>query len=483
MISPLENPPKKTPGAHNGATGGATTIHNLDRVKIDAEKIIDLETIGEDTTPDFFHAPSERFLVRNPAGRWLAVSSASYRRMLAGRGVATSRASGEAMAEADHVILQTQLENDIARYGPLCGRDAGFYEENGIRHLVTERMDLIEPRRGRCPVISRLLDGLLVDGETPERGEAQRHALLGWLQSSVRALRAGRFQQQQALAIAGPRDCGKSLLQHHIITPCLAGRAVNGERYFLKGNDFNGDLYGGEHVTIDDSAASIRIGDRLAFGARLKGATVGASVGALHGKGRDAIALRPWWRITITCNDDPECLLVLPPLNADVADKLILLRASQFALPMPTGTQSEREAFAAAIRAEIPAFLFFLLEAYELPEEYTDPRRYGVATYHHPELAEALDGLSPEAELLDLIDATISSDLDHGPVWIAAADLETKIRDRHPNRASKVFTYRQACAKYLHRLSIKHPERVRKQRTHTANGWQIMRSVEGVEGK
>jgi hypothetical protein len=224
---------------------------------------------------------------------------------------------------------------------------------------------------------------------------------------------------------------------------------------------------------MDDCQASTKISDRLAFGAKLKGATVGSAVGDLHGKGKDGIAIRPWWRVSVTVNDDPEALLVLPPLNADISDKIILLKARQFEMPMPTRNQDEREKFAAAIRAEIPAFLHFLLHEYEIPEQFRDPRRYGVATYHHPELVELLDGLSPEKELLDLIDATLFTDPAQLAIRISAADLENRIRDRHQYRANKIFTFSQACGKYLHRLSQKHPDRISKNPTSSGKLWKI----------
>lgn len=441
--------------------------------EVTGARVIDLESLGAETAPDYFYPQGERFIVRNPEGRWLAISSDSFKRILASRGVSTKKADGATMSEADHLIVQMQMENDIARYGPLCGRNAGFYVENGIRHLVTENMTLIEPVKGKMPVIHAILKGLFEDESEPSISFAQGHAFLGWLQSSVTALRAGRFVQDQAMVIAGPRDCGKSLVQHHIITPCLAGRAVNGEKFFLRRNDFNADLFRAEHVTMDDCQASTKISDRLAFGAKLKGATVGSAVGDLHGKGKDGIAIRPWWRVSVTVNDDPEALLVLPPLNADIADKIILLKARQFEMPMPTRNQDEREKFAAAIRSEIPAFLHFLLHDYEIPEQFRDPRRYGVATYHHPELVELLDGLSPEKELLDLIDATLFPDPVSVAIRISAADLETKISDRHPHRARKIFTFPQACGKYLHRLTKKHPERIHKNPSNKGKLWKI----------
>jgi hypothetical protein len=88
-------------------------------------------------------------------------------------------------------------------------------------------------------------------------------------------------------------------------------------------------------------------------------------------------------------------------------------------------------------------------------------------------LKEALESLSPEAELLELIDLALADDLQDGAVWITAEKLEEKIRAQYDRRANQVFTYRQACAKYLHRLSVKAPKRVTKARTNSERGWNI----------
>jgi hypothetical protein len=196
-------------------------------------------------------------------------------------------------------------------------------------------------------------------------------------------------------------------------------------------------------------------------------------VKSLHGKGKDAFNIAPWWRISITLNDDPESMMILPPLNEDIADKLILLRASRFDFPEPIQSSEEKSRFSQKLRSEIPAFLHWLLERYHIPAASADPRRYNVATFHHPELKGNLESLSPESELLELIDLVMGEELRIGPVWITAEKLEEKIRGQHERRGSQVFTYRQACAKYLHRLSVKNPERVTKARTAMERGWKI----------
>ncbi len=482
IATPQEKAPARAcntePGSQSGRLKSTASSDKLQQAKV-----IDLAALEAERPQDYFHAPTETFLVRNDAGRWQPFKLISYRRILTARGLNSKVGKGEDLSEIDLEILRVQMENDVSRYGPLCGRNSGFYESDGSRYLVTEDMNLIEPQSGDAPTITAVIKGLFRNSESEAVGNAQIATFLGWLKSSVEALRAGRQQQQQALAICGVRDCGKSFVQHHIITPCLAGRAADSERYFLRGNDFNADLFAAEHLVLDDCRASTKITDRLAFAAKIKQHTVGSTVASLHGKGRDAVTVRPWWRISITCNDDPESLLVLPPLNEDFADKMILLRASRFDFPEPITTAAEKERFEAKLRSEIPVFLDFLLNRYTLPEKYMDPRRYNVATFHHPVIKESLESLSPEAELLELIDLVIFDGLPDGPVWISASDLENKIlASNHQRRAERIFTFNQACAKYLARLSKKLPDRVMKARTAAERGWRISPKNDGCDG-
>src|SRR5947199_8807639 len=79
-----------------------------------------------------------------------------------------------------------------------------------------------------------------------------------------------------------------------------------------------------------------------------------------HAKNRVAIGLAPFWRLSVTVNDEPENLMVLPPIDDSIEDKLIILRAWKFPMPMPTATLQQRKAFWKRLEQELPAFLHYL---------------------------------------------------------------------------------------------------------------------------
>ena len=98
---------------------------------------------------------------------------------------------------------------------------------------------------------------------------------------------------------------------------------------------FNSELFRAEHLVIEDNTASTDIRARRAFGALLKTITVNEDQ-PCFGKGREALNLTPFWRLFISANDEPENLMVLPPIDESVTDKLIPLKATNTSMPMPT---------------------------------------------------------------------------------------------------------------------------------------------------
>ncbi len=440
---------------------------------VTAESLEEAAGFSAPVAVDYYDSSSGKYLVRHARGQWLAHDTYSYKRILRSRGIREGGAKGSALDECDLAILDVQDHRAVSYHGALCGRNSGMITEHGRRILVTEDMVLPEPRQGEWETLMGFLKCLFWHGETQVIGDLQMATFFGWMQSSVRALREGRLQQQQALAICGRADCGKSLLQH-LITKMLGGRSAKAERYFSGRTEFNADVFAAEHLILEDNYASTKIGDRLKLGASLKEHCVGTASASLHAKGRNAINLRPWWRVSITLNDDPEAMMILPPLDDQMADKLILLRASRYQFPMPVGTLEEKHAFHEQLVAEIPAFLHYLLHEYELHKAASDPRRYHVKTFHHPELKESLESLSPEMALLDLMDAAFRGRYGRKErLELTAVDIEAMLKEYDGRSTDRLLRFRTACGAYLGRLAKQKPERVSTRRASGARLWLI----------
>ena len=444
--------PKKAKTASNGSTP-ATAL----RPSFDA----------------YYDAVRKEYLVRNSGGRWLSHPVASFKMLLRKHGISTKLAEGARVSQAEAIILEIQDTRDVRYAGPLAGRDTGFYDECGVRFLVTDSPRIVAPVPGDWGTIRAFLTGLV--GMDPGHGEKQLAVLFGWLKCAYEALAAAKRQPGQALVLAGPVQCGKSLLQA-IITALLGGRCAKPYRYLAGRTDFNSELFAAEHLALEDEQSTTDIRSRMQLGSHIKEITVN-EMHSCHGKNREAVSLCPFWRLSISLNDDEESLLVLPPIKDDVADKLILLRCMRSPSGFPTGTPELREEYWQRLMAELPAFIDYLTK-WPIPEELAD-ERFGVAYFHHPELLRSLESLAPETRLLELIDRELWR-VHYESSWEgSAAELEGLFRQTGSTVSfdiNRLLTWPNACGTYLARIAEKHPDRVSRHRTGDARLWTIQKA-------
>jgi hypothetical protein len=204
---------------------------------------------------------------------------------------------------------------------------------------------------------------------------------------------------------------------------------------------------------LEDESAAVDIKSRMNFAAHIKSMLVNRDQ-SCHGKHQEAVTLRPLWRMTLSLNDEPEHLLVLPPLTDDITDKIIALKVHKRPMPMQTGADELDRVFWETMVKELPAFIHYL-ENWSIPPEIADTR-YGVRGYQHPEVLEKLGETSPETRLWQIIEDDIFGNQFNRQPWTgAAADLEHKLmRDEGKFReeAKRLFTWFGACGCYLSRL-------------------------------
>ena len=228
---------------------------------------------------------------------------------------------------------------------------------------------------------------------------------------------------------------------------------------------------------MEDEAASTLHRDRLTLGTSIKN-IIANRVHPCHAKHRQIVNLCPWWRMTISLNDRPERLLVLPPMADDIADKIILLRATRYPMPMPAETPEEKEVFWRTLRDELPAFLYWLLHEYQIDDSWRDTR-FGIRTFHHPYLLTEVEELSPAIALLGLIDIANIWEVQSN-VWEGTAlELRAELL-QHPKTsrdADRLLEWTNACGEYLNDLCEIRPLRVKRFRTDKCRAYEIYRST------
>jgi len=347
----------------------------------------------------------ENFQIRDQSTAWLQVPASTMGIALKRRGVPEYPVAGEPISRLDQAMMYVRehrtLDNAVRG---VAGYLAGVHKVKGARVLIRQGPELIEPVEGEWPVIQQMIEGLLgLEPDHPDGANVQINRFHFWLSRAVENLLNPEVHlNSQILVLAGPADSGKSRLQHMIITPLLGGRSADPSRYLFGETSFNAGWIAKEHLLIEDPRPSVKTMDRVQFGQHLKSLCVNDDH-SFHAKGVDEFEVDAQFVVSISINNDPDALRPLPPLTPDIVDKLILLLVSKVGLPMPTRTPAERKAFQDAVRAELPAYLHFLLTACEVPPELQSSR-FGVKHYQEPTLKMVLWEDSPAAELLALID-------------------------------------------------------------------------------
>ena len=396
-------------------------------------------------------------------GKWGRFSEKGLRRQLIISSKGSPKKAGGSLSHVDQQLALIDTKNLIDYAGPVAGYPSGLREFNLAKILVTEGPKLVQPSPGEWPRLNELLTGML-GGED----KTQLFSFFAWMKVADATIRRAHFQPGQTLVLAGPKDSCKSLLQA-LITVVLGGRAAKPARYISGATDFNRELVRAEHWLIEDELVATTPRERAHLSARIKELTVNEGFSA-HGKGDDALLLPPIRRLTISINETADALSNLPPFDDGIGDKIMLLRVRKPSIALP-GSVEERVAFLAALVAELPAFVAHL-QAWEIPEALKD-KRFGVQSFHHPELLAELRQTTPECRLFELI----CKDLDGHPgeTWdVSASDLEAQLAGRYP-AAMRTLCTTAPISTLLARLEVLHPTLVRKSRTSSARLWQLSR--------
>ncbi|WP_009959269.1 hypothetical protein [Verrucomicrobium spinosum] len=410
----------------------------------------------------------KEYLVLNHNGDWFPVQDGTLRRHCKVRGMLTASAKHEVASEFEEYATMVQSHRPVGYAGPLAGHCKGLRRVNGQMILVTTDPCLPQPMPGPWPVMHALIEGLFA---SPEHD--QRVYLYGWLQCAIQALHAHWRKAGQVLVMAGPVKSGKSLFQK-VITQLLGGRECRPYGYMTGATDFNADMFGCEHLRLDDENGNTDIKARRQFGARIKELLYGHEQ-RLHGKHKDALLLDPVWRMSVALNEEPENMQVLPPLDDSLEDKLMILRAARCPMPMPTGSLEEESAFWSTLMNELPHFTHFLLHEFEIPAALRDSRS-GIRHWHHPELLQSIRELSSEVRFLALVDRALLT-LHLQECWEGTAnDLEAQLLAIPDVRseAQRILYFPNACGTFLGRLARLCPDRVQHQNTRAQRGWKVL---------
>jgi hypothetical protein len=367
------------------------------------------------------------------------------------------------LPDVELALSQIRKSNSVDFAGPIAGYMAGVYVNCGKKVLVTSSPDYPIPVNGDFSISNQMMLNML--------GAKQKLILDCKLKLHAEQLYKGQPHQEQVIILIGPGGSGKGRLQNMIITPLLGGR-VSRVYDFLTGQDnYNADMYGCEHLMIEDDSPSVDSRSRNILTVKLT-AIAANEVSRARAMYQQAVNLTAIQLVTLSANE--ENINTLPYINNSSADKIMLFKCEKCEMPMPTGTPEERKAFADKLAEEIPAYLYYLLHELVVPEDLLDDR-YGVKKWHHPDILKLLETQSPEGELLDMIEDCLFTSTERTNWEGTTSELmvQLSLDSRFQRRSEKLLYNSRVAGILLKKLSKSYPNNYVDKHSKHGTRWEI----------
>jgi hypothetical protein len=352
------------------------------------------------------------------------------------------------MMAAREAYKARELDGGVQWHGAIAGHAQGLaVDTNDLPILITSEAKTPRPLAGDASLICGIIGNAFAD-------PTATLVFISWLAGRYKAVRSHCHIPSPMMVLAGEINSGKSLLAW-IVAEALGGRTANPYASWSGGMLWNDDLVGSELLLVDDCVGSTDIRSRRNFGASFKEA-IYPHVIQLRKRNSSSIAVRPVWAVIVCCNDTPESLQIIPPLDNDLADKVALLHVIGVALPVDTSTPEGKLELQALIRSELPAFAQQLMD-WKTPEELHDSRS-GIKAWRDPALTDAVDAHSPARRLEDLLDTALT----HMGLWgdlpreLTSADIQGRLEDSQSpvrDQARQLCTWHGAMGSALAKLA------------------------------
>lgn len=429
------------------------------------ENPVEYEEIVKPPFEVYYFSLSGKFLIKDLRGKYMQINKDALKTKITRLGVNSRIQDGHYISDRDKTIDNIMMTDNVDYVGELAGYQAGVHTVNNAKILVTKSPTIIKGDKRPYPILSKIFEGMFNSGDTP-----QLDFVYGWLKLARESVASGNPTPGQCLVLAGPKNCGKSLFQD-IVTELLGGRTGRPFSYMSGKTDFNSELFGAEHLVIADENSNRDMNSRRLFGSRIKDYTVNTSMHC-HGKFREALTLTPCQRLTISLNDEDDNLLILPPIDESLSDKIILLKIYIPEFPLDSSGVVNRQSLWETIKDELPGLIHHI-EQFKIPPKLRDSS-FGLTGFQHPILMESLEELNPEGKLLALIDHHL---LDQKKTWEGTTtELESELLDYYSDcrrRAEKIIKSTPETRTYLMHLKKKHPNRISTRESNGKSLWVI----------
>jgi hypothetical protein len=356
--------------------------------------------------------------------------------------IAPSKAAAcKAIREIDAEI---KYNSSVQYHGAYAGQRTGDRVKCGDSDwLVTSSPKLVEPIKGDCPNLKRLIETLIPN-------EIARHALYSWIQTQYKAIRRKEHSRCPVLILAGDANDGKTMLLQ-LFTTLRGGRQTNPiAAWSGEGPAWNDHLVGSECLNIDDSVAPKNYKARQKFATKIKEAIFIGAV-TIDKRNHDSFTLNPQpvWGVAMAVNATSDAIKTIPALEGDdMNGKAVVIRTRRADILYREQGDSAASKRWKAYEDELPHFADWLLNDYKLPTDLPDgchKSRSGALVYLDPEAMSELHRTGPaglfEEVLLELRDGDYFAQQTRNPMTTTKLITEARHycdRDRRIPESTQV---------------------------------------------
>lgn len=406
-----------------------------------------LAVIFAETVENFFFSGKEDYFF-NDAGTIKSLSVAAAAQEFEVRHGASRKAARLAL----YAVRKTRYVHRV--FPALTCHAAGLCTFDKKPALVLSSPEIIAADEGQFPTVQKLIDTVFNDTETQAR-------FLAWLQHARRAFlrcaesNGAHVSPVPLLMLLGTAGAGKDLIFQTLIRPALGDRQHAPADTFPQEKQWLGGIIGAECVLASEMP-NLTQQERSRFAQTIKQIVGGSGYNA-ESKGKDGFTFRGQHFITLLANidDGGNCAASCPDTNGDFREKTVALALRNSDAVKATFSGANARENAAAIRRELPAFLYWLETYFDAPEEWKD-ERFGVKGYFSPAAERALFEVSIDFDVLAKIEEIAETDSGGEVVEkpLAPAALGKIIGERFFERPLPP----RVLGVILKRLSKNHPE-------------------------
>ena len=199
----------------------------------------------------------------------------------------------------------------------------------------------------------------------------QKMLWLSWLHYFYKNSYDGTPRAGQCMFVAGGTNKGKTLMNHRLLGGMMGGH-TDIVSYVTGEDSFNENLFQVGLGTVDDGLAASDRRGHLRYTALLK-KLVANNVLSMRAMFKGSVDIDWCGRLSVTMNEDPESMRMLPDLDINNKDKVIILRCS----PQPIDFHADVEK---TILQELSYFCRFIYD-FTIPDVCKGGSRFGVASY------------------------------------------------------------------------------------------------------